>query len=114
MGVDTLRWTGKTLELLDQRALPQKIEYLTCRTAAETARAIREMVVRGAPAIGCAAAFGVALESTRAAGLESAFEVLAHSRPTAVNLFWALARMRRALARGGTSEIGRASCRERV
>lgn len=105
MGVDTLRWTGKTLELLDQRALPQKIEYLTCHTAAEAARAIREMVVRGAPAIGCAAAFGVALESTRAAGLEAAFEVLAHSRPTAVNLFWALSRMRRALARNGASAL---------
>jgi methylthioribose-1-phosphate isomerase len=105
MAVDTLRWTGKTLELLDQRALPQKIEYLTCRTAAETARAIREMVVRGAPAIGCAAAFGVALESTHAADLEAAFEVLAQSRPTAVNLFWALARMRRALTRGGASAL---------
>lgn len=105
MGVDTLRWTGKTLELLDQRALPQKIEYLTCHTAVETARAIREMVVRGAPAIGCAAAFGVALESTRAASLEAAFEVLAHSRPTAVNLFWALSRMRRTLARNGASAL---------
>jgi methylthioribose-1-phosphate isomerase len=105
MTVDTLRWAGTTLELLDQRALPHKIEYLTCRTAAETARAIREMVVRGAPAIGCAAAFGIALESTRAAGLQAAFEVLAQSRPTAVNLFWALARMRRALARGGASAL---------
>ena len=105
MGVETLRWTGKTLELLDQRALPEKIEYVTCRTAADTARAIREMVVRGAPAIGCAAAFGIALESGRRADLEAAFEALANSRPTAVNLFWALERMRRALARGGASSL---------
>jgi len=105
MGFDTLRWTGKTLELLDQRALPEKVEYVTCRTAGDTARAIREMVVRGAPAIGCTAAFGVALESTREADLEAAFEVLAQSRPTAINLFWALARMRRALARDGASAL---------
>jgi methylthioribose-1-phosphate isomerase len=105
MGVDTLRWKGKALELLDQRVLPARIEYVTCRTATDTARAIREMVVRGAPAIGCAAAFGIALESTRPAQLEAAFEALAHSRPTAVNLFWALGRMRRALARGGPSAL---------
>ena len=105
MGVDTLRWTGKTLELLDQRALPERIEYLTCRTAGDTARAIRDMVIRGAPAIGCAAAFGIALESARPAALEAAFDALAHSRPTAVNLFWALARMRQAMARGGASAL---------
>ena len=105
MSVDTLRWTGKTLELLDQRALPERIEYLTCRTAGDTARAIRDMVIRGAPAIGCAAAFGIALESARPATLEAAFDALAHSRPTAVNLFWALARMRQAIARGGASAL---------
>ena len=47
MGVDTLRWTGEALELLDQRALPERLEYVACRTAADTARAIRDMVVRG-------------------------------------------------------------------
>jgi methylthioribose-1-phosphate isomerase len=99
MAVETLRWTGDTLRLLDQRALPEKIEYVACRTAADTAQAIRDMVVRGAPAIGCAAAFGIALEAKRTADLEAAFEALAKSRPTAVNLFWALARMRRTLAR---------------
>ena len=105
MAVETLRWTGKALELLDQRVLPQRIEYLACRTAADTARAIREMVVRGAPAIGCAAAFGIALESKRSASLDAAFEVLAHSRPTAVNLFWALDRMRRTLQQRGASAL---------
>ena len=53
-GVETLRYASGALELLDQRRLPQTIEYVTCRTAAETAAAIRDMVVRGAPAIGCA------------------------------------------------------------
>ena len=90
MAVETLRWHGDALELLDQRLLPERIEYVRCSTAAEVAKAIRDMVVRGAPAIGCAAAFGVALDR----GAEAAFEVLAKSRPTAVNLFWALERMR--------------------
>ena len=105
MAADTMRWTGEALELLDQRALPEQIEYVACRTAADTALAIRQMVVRGAPAIGCAAAFGIALESKRAASLDAAFEALAHSRPTAVNLFWALERMRRALEQRGASSL---------
>jgi methylthioribose-1-phosphate isomerase len=92
MSVEPIRWRGDRLELLDQRLLPGKTVYVTCRTAAEVARAIRDMVVRGAPAIGCAAAFGVALDK----GTKEAFEVLAKSRPTAVNLFWALERMKKA------------------
>jgi len=101
MAVETMRWKGDALELLDQRRLPTCIEYVTCRSAIDVAQAIRDMVVRGAPAIGCAAAFGVALEARNEAGLGRAFDVLARSRPTAVNLFWALERMRAALdARG--------------
>ena len=96
MSIEPLRWKGNALELLDQRLLPEKTEYVTCRTAAEVAQAIRNMVVRGAPAIGCAAAFGIALDAKRGAPLEPAYEALARSRPTAVNLFWALERMRRA------------------
>ena len=94
--IEPIRWRGDRLELLDQRLLPDRTEYLACRSAAEVARAIKDMVVRGAPAIGCAAAFGIALEAKGNADLESAFSVLAASRPTAVNLFWALERMRRA------------------
>jgi len=90
--VEPLRWRGDRLELLDQRLLPDRLEYVACRTAAEVAAAIRDMVVRGAPAIGCAAAFGVALDG----GTRAGYEVLAESRPTAVNLFWALDRMKRA------------------
>lgn len=107
MGVETLRWAGDALELLDQRALPERLEYVACRTAADTARAIREMVVRGAPAIGCAAAFGIALDARRGLDLEAGFEALASSRPTAVNLFWALERMRKALKQRGASALER-------
>jgi methylthioribose-1-phosphate isomerase len=89
--VEALRWKGDALEVLDQRLLPDQVRYLTCRNAREVAGAIRDMAVRGAPAIGCAAAFGIALEPK-----EASYEVLAKSRPTAVNLFWALERMRRA------------------
>ena len=91
MKVEALRWKGDALEVLDQRLLPDQVRYLICRNAAEVAAAIRDMAVRGAPAIGCAAAFGIALEPK-----ESSYDVLAKSRPTAVNLFWALERMRRA------------------
>jgi methylthioribose-1-phosphate isomerase len=90
--VEPIRWKGDRLELLDQRLLPEKTVYVTCRTAVEVAQAIRDMVVRGAPAIGCAAAFGVVLDK----GSNDAFDILAKSRPTAVNLFWALERMRKA------------------
>jgi methylthioribose-1-phosphate isomerase len=90
--VQPLRWKGDRLELLDQRLLPEKTVYVTCTTAQEVATAIRDMVVRGAPAIGCAAAFGVVLSN----GAPESYEVLAKSRPTAVNLFWALDRMKRA------------------
>lgn len=99
----TLRWTANALELLDQRNLPDRCDYLRCDSAAAVAKAIRALVVRGAPAIGCAAAYGIALEAQRVCDLPRvqfdhalalAFEVLAASRPTAVNLNWALARMR--------------------
>src|SRR5437660_299162 len=105
--VETLRWRGARLELIDQRALPARLEYVSCTNAAEVAEAIRSMVVRGAPAIGCAAAFGIALEARRQhdrplrefeTAMEAAFKTLAASRPTAVNLFWALERMRGVLA----------------
>jgi methylthioribose-1-phosphate isomerase len=90
--VEPIRWKGDRLELLDQRLLPDQQVYVTCRTAQEVATAIRDMVVRGAPAIGCAAAFGIVLDN----GKKEAYEVLAKSRPTAVNLFWALERMKKA------------------
>ena len=90
--VQPIRWRGDRLELLDQRLLPDRSEYVACRSAEEVAQAIRDMVVRGAPAIGCAAACGVVLGK----GSKGAYEILATSRPTAVNLFWALERMKKA------------------
>jgi methylthioribose-1-phosphate isomerase len=94
--VQTMRWSDAGLELLDQRRLPDEVVYVACRSADEVAAAIRDMVVRGAPAIGCAAAFGFALEARLGGDLGRAARVLAASRPTAVNLFWALERMGKA------------------
>lgn len=102
----TLTFDGDALHLLDQRALPGEVRYLPCRTAAETAAAIKGLVVRGAPAIGVAAAFGLVVEAKRAmesgadldVALDAASTLLAASRPTAVNLFWALEEMRRVRA----------------
>ena len=127
MKIETLRWIKNKLEMIDQRILPASFEYIDYDSAAEVAEGIRSMVVRGAPAIGVAAAYGVALEALKLssapfalslskgdgfdnlspngtrnisdddfkAGMEAGFTVLAQSRPTAVNLFWALDRMRR-------------------
>jgi len=100
-------WRDDRLYLLDQRLLPRREVFIECSDAATTAAAIRAMVVRGAPAIGIAAAYGVVLAARQrfaqdAAGwrpaLEDDLRVLAESRPTAVNLFWAIARMRELLA----------------
>jgi methylthioribose-1-phosphate isomerase len=101
-GVETLRWRDGRIEMIDQRLLPSRFEYVACGSAAEVAAAIRSMVIRGAPAIGCAAAYGVALAALGAARLGAdayakeiaeAIVQLGESRPTAVNLFWALRRM---------------------
>jgi len=92
--VETLRWGGDHVEFIDQRKLPGRIEYVRCHDAQEVAAAIRDMVVRGAPAIGCAAAYGVALEALKGTrDFTQAFAALRASRPTAVNLYWALDRM---------------------
>jgi len=102
--VETLRWRKGRLDLLDQTLLPERVVYRPLRTASEVTDAIRRMLVRGAPAIGVTAAFGIALAAGKASRLGAAAfhrelvtaeRMLAASRPTAVNLFWALARMRR-------------------
>jgi methylthioribose-1-phosphate isomerase len=85
---------GPAVVLLDQRRLPEEVVEVRCATASEVADAIRSMVVRGAPAIGIAAAYGLALAASRGEDTAAAEHVLAASRPTAVNLPWALARMR--------------------
>ena len=99
-------WTGETLDLLDQRKLPFEVEHLSSSTSDEVAAAIHSLAVRGAPAIGIAAAWGVVLAARAieaddgaeaALKLEPALQRLNAARPTAVNLAWALARMRRVL-----------------
>src|SRR5215213_8185084 len=101
--IKTVEWTDEGVRMLDQRLLPTEETYLTLRSYDEVADAIKQMVVRGAPAIGVSAAFGLALGAKQAVGtsvadLEFDFdymcEVMGATRPTAVNLFWAIERMR--------------------
>jgi methylthioribose-1-phosphate isomerase len=105
----TIEWRDDAVVMVDQRKLPAEEVYVSCRTAPEVARAIKTMVIRGAPAIGVAAAMGLALgvRSSKATGtqkLASEFyklcELMAATRPTAVNLFWAIDRMKGAFAAG--------------
>ena len=94
-------WQGDRLRLLDQRRLPAEETYVDCETAAAVAEAIHALIVRGAPAIGIAAAWGVVLAAQREpARMDTALALLRAARPTAVNLMWALDRMKRALAGG--------------
>jgi methylthioribose-1-phosphate isomerase len=101
MAVRTIRWSDDHVVMLDQRLLPGKEVYRVYRDYGEVARAIRDMVIRGAPAIGVAAAMGVALgalwvkDKNFDREIERIFHVLEKTRPTAVNLFWALERMRK-------------------
>lgn len=120
MKVETLRWVDDHLEMIDQRILPSKFVYIEYWSAHQVAEGIKTMVVRGAPAIGCAAAYGIALEALQLElqtsqdfrlGLENAFEVLGASRPTAVNLFWALKRMREVWASCANQEPSQISKR---
>jgi len=104
---DTIRavqWRGNHLRLLDQRRLPHAEVWLDCRGADEVAQAIQDLVVRGAPAIGIAAAWGVVLAAQRGDDLEAALAGLRAARPTAVNLMWALDRMRARISAGANAQ----------
>jgi methylthioribose-1-phosphate isomerase len=103
----TIDWQGDVIVMVDQRKLPGQEIYLRCRTAQEVARAIRTMVIRGAPAIGVSAAMGIALGMRRstakgtkqfAVEFQKICDMMAATRPTAVNLFWAIDRMKRVFA----------------
>ncbi|HEV2884438.1 MAG TPA: S-methyl-5-thioribose-1-phosphate isomerase [Pyrinomonadaceae bacterium] len=107
--IKTIEWTSEGVSMLDQRLLPSEEKYLMLRSYEEVAEAIKKMVVRGAPAIGVSAAMGLALGASQSVGmsvsdLEDDFDymckVMSETRPTAVNLFWAIERMREALRRG--------------
>jgi methylthioribose-1-phosphate isomerase len=110
-----VRLEADAVVVLDQRRLPNEEVDLVCRSSAEVAEAIRTLAIRGAPAIGVAAAYGLALAAERGEELDAAYEVLVSARPTAVNLRWALDEMRtdptreRALAIH-VAEVGR--CRQ--
>ncbi len=93
--VETIQWTDAGVVMIDQTRLPREQVFVTCRGYLEVAEAIRSMVIRGAPAIGVAAAMGVALGVREGADFDTVCETLAATRPTAVNLFWAIDRMRR-------------------
>ncbi|NPB08134.1 MAG: S-methyl-5-thioribose-1-phosphate isomerase [Aquificae bacterium] len=97
-------WKGDSLLLLDQRKLPQKEVWLELKDYREVARAIRDMVVRGAPAIGCVAAYGFVLGLKKGEEPEEVYETLKNTRPTAYNLFWALDRVMRAYKEGRNPE----------
>jgi methylthioribose-1-phosphate isomerase len=115
--IKTVEWTDEGVRMIDQRVLPNEEKYLTLRSSEEVAEAIKKMVVRGAPAIGVSAAMGIALGTSQSVGtsvadLEYDFDyncdLLGRTRPTAVNLFWAIERMRdcfrRAKAEGADGE----------
>lgn len=106
LSVEALKWTGDKLQVLDQRKVPEQIVYQDYDTAEGVSDAIASMRVRGAPAIGIAAAYGVVLSVMRRFGenaadwrvrVEADIDMLAKSRPTAVNLFWALDRMKKVI-----------------
>src|SRR3979490_731687 len=103
----TIAREGDVVVMIDQRKLPSEEVYVRCKTGPEVARAIKTMVIRGAPAIGVAAAMGIALSMRKskstgtqkfAAEFHKICELMAGTRPTAVNLFWAIERMKRAFA----------------
>ena len=105
----TIAWDGDEIVMIDQRKLPGREVYVRCKTGTDVAKAISTMVIRGAPAIGVAAAMGLALgaQRTKATGtrqfvteFQRLADLLAATRPTAVNLFWAIERMKQAFAAG--------------
>ena len=105
----TIDWQGDAIVMVDQRKLPGQEIYVRCRSAQEVAKAIRTMVIRGAPAIGVAAAMGIALGASKstargtkqfAVEFQKTCDMMAATRPTAVNLFWAIDRMKRVFAEG--------------
>ena len=119
----TIEWTDDTVVMIDQRMLPVREIYVRCRTASEVARAIRSMVIRGAPAIGVAAAMGIALgmRRSRATGtkqfateFQKTCELMAATRPTAVNLFWAIERMKQVFATTAAAGASVDELRERL
>src|SRR5256885_1685235 len=111
----TIEWKDDLVVMIDQRKLPASEIYVKCKTANDVAKAIKTMVIRGAPAIGVAAAMGIALGMRRSSAsgtrqftteFQKTCDLMAGTRPTAVNLFWAIERMKKVFAeaaQGGCS-----------
>jgi methylthioribose-1-phosphate isomerase len=119
----TIDWQGDVVVMVDQRKLPGQEIYVRCRTAQEVARAIRTMVIRGAPAIGVAAAMGIALGMRRstakgtkqfAVEFQKTCDMMAGTRPTAVNLFWAIDRMKRVFSEAAQAGASAAEIADRL
>ncbi len=119
----TIEWKGDSVVMIDQRKLPSVELYVTCRTASEVAKAIKTMVIRGAPAIGVAAAMGIALgmRKSKATGtkqfateFQKVCDLMAATRPTAVNLFWAIDCMKRAFSAAAQSGASVDEIRQRL
>ena len=102
----TLEWRFDHLRLIDQRRLPGRLEYFECHKTGDFIEAIKKLVVRGAPAIGCTAAYGLALAAKRGEDLNVAAEALKNARPTAVNLTWAIDRMMKTASAAGDPKGG--------
>jgi methylthioribose-1-phosphate isomerase len=98
--IRAVQWQGDHLRLLDQRLLPMQESWIDCRDADEVTQAIRDLAVRGAPAIGIAAAWGVAMAAKQGLALDPVLATLRAARPTAVNLMWALDRMKKRITKG--------------
>ncbi|MCX6357161.1 MAG: S-methyl-5-thioribose-1-phosphate isomerase [Candidatus Aureabacteria bacterium] len=114
MGIKTVAWTGRTMRCVDQTKLPERLVYIECRTPAAVWHALRRLAVRGAPAIGIAAAMGVVLGARRSRArscegfvkdVRRVARYLGSARPTAVNLFWALRRMVRVVETAATRNV---------
>jgi methylthioribose-1-phosphate isomerase len=102
--IRAVQWQGDHLRLLDQRRLPDEEVWIDCTDAAQVMLAIRDLAVRGAPAIGIAAAWGVAMAAKQGAPLDTTLSMLRAARPTAVNLMWALDRMKKRIAAGAVAD----------
>jgi methylthioribose-1-phosphate isomerase len=103
---------GTSFLILDQRKLPQEEAWINCTGVADVAEAIRTLAVRGAPAIGIAAAYGIVLAAQSGNDLHKAADILISSRPTAVNLSWAVKRVMKAVKEGGTADAFKISKKE--
>jgi methylthioribose-1-phosphate isomerase len=119
----TIEWKDNAVVMIDQRKLPASEIYVTCKSAAEVAKAIKTMVIRGAPAIGVAAAMGIALGMRRSSAtgtrqftteFQKLCDLMAATRPTAVNLFWAIEQMKKAFARAAQDGASVDELKERL